>query len=114
VQASGGLRRGRGGRGAELAAVAARLLFGLPAQPAGQIPELVQGGIDADIGELGLGDLQVEVPDVAEDAAQRLKDDDLNCQVSSVCPSAVGGRARPDPAYRRLGLDKSSYCDDML
>ena len=63
---SGGLRRGRGDRGTELAAVAARLLFGLLAQLTGEIGELIQGGIDADKGELGLDDLQVEAPDVGE------------------------------------------------
>ena len=48
--------------------MAARLLFGLLAQLAGQILELVQGGIGAHQRELGLDDLQVEVPDVGEDA----------------------------------------------
>jgi hypothetical protein len=40
--------QGRGGPGAELAAVAAGLRFGLLAKFAGQIGELVQSGIDAD------------------------------------------------------------------
>jgi hypothetical protein len=56
-------------RRAELTAVTAGLLFGFLAQLAGEIGELVQSGIDAHQRELGLYDLQVEVPDVAEDAA---------------------------------------------
>ncbi len=47
----------------------AGLFFGLVAQLAGEIGEQVQGGIDADQGELGLDDLQVEMPDVGQDAA---------------------------------------------
>jgi hypothetical protein len=31
-----------------------------------QVPELIKYGIDPDLRELGLGDLQVEVPDVGE------------------------------------------------
>jgi hypothetical protein len=67
--ASGGLRRGDRDRGAEFTTVAARLLFGLLAQLAGEIGETVQCRIDADQGEIGLDDLQVKVPDVGEDAA---------------------------------------------
>ena len=48
AQASGGLRRGNRDRGAELTTVAARLLFGLLAQLAGQIGEPAQRRIDAD------------------------------------------------------------------
>ena len=53
ARASGGLRRGNRDRGAELTTVAARLLFGLLAELAGQIGEPVQRGIDADQGEIG-------------------------------------------------------------
>jgi hypothetical protein len=62
--------------------MAARLLFGLPAQLASQVLEPVQGGIDADIGELGLDYLQVKVPDVVEDAAH---------PPGRVVPSLAGG-----------------------
>jgi hypothetical protein len=55
----------------KLTTVAARLLLGLLAQLAGEIGEPVQGGIDADQGEIGLDDLQVKFPDVDEDAAPR-------------------------------------------
>jgi hypothetical protein len=67
--ASGGLRRGHRDRGAEFTTVAARLLFGLLAQLAGQVGEPVQRGIDADQGEIGLDDLQVKASDVGEDTA---------------------------------------------
>ena len=50
--ASGGLRRGDRDRGAEFTTVAARLLFGLLAQLAGEIGEPVQCRIDADQGEI--------------------------------------------------------------
>jgi hypothetical protein len=50
----------------------ARLLFGLLAQLAGEIGEPVQGGVDAEIGELGLDDLQVEVPDVGQGPSTRM------------------------------------------
>ena len=53
ARASGGLRRGNRGRGAELAATAG-LFFDLPAQLAGQVLEPVQGGIDADVGGVAL------------------------------------------------------------
>jgi hypothetical protein len=46
--------------------VAAGLLSGLLAQLTGEIGELVQGGIDADVGELGLDYLQVKALDVGE------------------------------------------------
>jgi hypothetical protein len=82
TRASGGLRRGRGDGGAELAAMAARLLLGLQAQLAGEVTEPVQGGIDADVGELGLDYLQVKVPDVAEDTAH---------PSGRVVPSLAGG-----------------------
>ena len=56
--ASGGLGRGHRDRGAELTTVAARLLFGLLAQLAGEVGEPVQCGVDADQGEIGLDDFQ--------------------------------------------------------
>ena len=59
--ASGGLRRGHRDRGAELTTVAARLLFGLLAQLAGEIGEPVQGGIDADQGESASLHLAIQV-----------------------------------------------------
>ena len=46
--------------------MAAGLLFGLPAQLAGQVLEPVQGGVDAHQRELGLDHVQVEVPDIGD------------------------------------------------
>jgi hypothetical protein len=50
----------------------------LMAQLGGQVPELVQHGIDPDVREPGLDDLQVEMPDVSRSLRAELQLDRSN------------------------------------
>ena len=80
--------------------MAARLLFGLLAQLAGEIGEPVQCGIDADQGEIGLDDLQVKVRGTANSNASAAMSSSVRvaASASAACCSPVRDSSGVRPA----------------